>query len=262
MTPSLRLLGVLLVGLLSGCGGDRPPGEAAPTRGSAEPRGVAPGRAGAPAGDGAPTAGAAPPDAPAGAIPFARFMDATAAAGIDFRHINGATGQKYMLETLGSGVCVFDYDGDGLQDIYFVQSGRLPGYEPKSPPRSALYRNLGGGRFEDVTAKAGVGGPDRYGFGCAAADIDGDGDRDLYVTYYGPNVLYRNNGDGTFTDVTARAGVGDPHWSASAGFADADGDGDLDLYVANYVDYDLANNLYCGENRPGYRTVCHPKNFD
>jgi len=192
----------------------------------------------------------------------ARFEDVTAEAGIRFVHVNGATGQKYILETLGSGVCVFDYDGDGLQDIYFVQSGRLPGFTPRGPLRSALYRNLGHGRFEDVTERAGVAGPDRYGFGCAAADIDGDGDRDLYVTYYGPNVLYRNNGDGTFTDVTEKAGVGCPLWSTSAAFADADGDGDLDLYVANYVAFDEKNNLYCGENRPGWRTICHPRNFD
>ncbi|OLC53530.1 MAG: hypothetical protein AUH92_05860 [Acidobacteria bacterium 13_1_40CM_4_69_4] len=192
----------------------------------------------------------------------ARFEDVTAQAGIAFRHVNGATGQKYILETLGSGVCVFDYDGDGLQDIYFVQGGRLPGFTPQGPLRSALYRNLGHGRFEDVTDRAGVGGHDRYGFGCTAGDIDGDGDRDLYVTYYGPNVLYRNNGDGTFTDVTDRAGVGCPLWSTGAALADADRDGDLDLYVANYVAFDENNNLYCGENRPGYRTVCHPRNFD
>ena len=192
----------------------------------------------------------------------ARFEDVTTAAGIRFRHVNGATGQKFILETLGSGVCVFDYDGDGLQDIYFVQSGRLPGFTPAGPPRSALYRNLGHGRFEDVTGKAGVGGPDRYGFGCVAGDIDGDGDRDLYVTYYGPNVMYRNNGDGTFTDVTETSGTGNPLWGTSAALADADGDGDLDLYVANYVAFDEANNLYCGENKPGYRTVCHPRNFD
>ena len=192
----------------------------------------------------------------------ARFDDATAEAGLGFHHVNGATGQKFILETLGSGVCVFDYDGDSRQDAYFVQSGRLPGYVPKGTPRSALYRNLGGGRFEDVTAKAGVGGPDRYGFGCAAGDVDGDGDRDLYVTYYGPNVLYRNNGDGTFADVTEQSGAGAGRWSTSASMADGDGDGDLDLYVASYVEFDEANNLYCGENRPGWRTVCHPRNFD
>ncbi|HEX9426743.1 MAG TPA: VCBS repeat-containing protein, partial [Candidatus Polarisedimenticolia bacterium] len=215
---------------------------------------------------GNPTSGgppsAAAPFASSGPAPRVRFEDATTQAGLTFRHVNGASGRKYMLETLGSGVCVFDYDGDGLQDIFFVQSGLLPGATSPSPPRPSLYRNLGGGRFREVTAEAGLLGPDRYGFGCSAADIDGDGDRDLYVTYYGPNVLYRNNGDGTFTDITTAAGVGSPLWSTSAGFADADGDGDLDLYVANYVDFKLENNLYCGENRPGYRTVCHPKNFD
>jgi hypothetical protein len=219
----------------------------APACGPARGPGDAPAAAGAPA---------------AGDAESTRFEDATAATGIVFRHVNGATGQKYMLETLGSGVCAFDYDRDGRQDLYFVQSGALPGFKPSGTSRSALYRNLGGGRFADVTDAARVGGPERYGFGCSAADVDGDGDRDLYVTYYGPNVLYRNNGDGTFTDVTEAAGVGDPRYSTSAGFADADGDGDLDLYVANYVDFDLRNNLYCGENRPGYRTVCHPRNFD
>ncbi len=233
------LLPALLLGLAWGCGGGGGSG------GRADDASVRGGRAA---------------EAASGA--FATFEDVTAASGLAFRHVNGATGQKYMLETLGSGVCVFDFDGDGRLDVFFVQSGALPGFHSERPPRSALYRNLGNGRFADVTDKAGVGGPERYGFGCAAADVDGDGDRDLYVTYYGANVLYRNNGDGTFTDVTARAGVGCPLWSTSAAFADADGDGDLDLYVANYVDFRLANNVYCGENRPGYRTVCHPKNFD
>lgn len=239
-----RLLAVTLAIVAWGCGEERgrSAGPAAPAR---------PARGGRDAAA-----------APAPSAAFVHFDDATREAGIDFRHVNGATGQKYMLETLGSGVCVFDYDGDGLQDIYFVQSGRLPGYTSAARPHSVLYRNLGGGRFADVTEKAGVGGPDRYGFGCSAADIDGDGDRDLYVTYYGPNVLYRNNGDGTFTDITDRAGVGDPLWSTSAAFGDADGDGYLDLYVADYVDFRMDNDVYCGENRPGYRTVCHPKNFD
>jgi enediyne biosynthesis protein E4 len=190
------------------------------------------------------------------------FQDVTAASGIDFRHINGGSGQKYILETIGSGVCVFDYDDDGRQDLYFVQSGRLPGFQPKHPSRPALYRNLGGGRFADTTEAAGLAGLDRYCFGCSAADVDGDGRRDLYVTCHGPNLLYRNNGGRTFSDVTERAGVGDPLWGTSAGFADGDGDGDLDLYVANYVDVDLENNVYCGENRPGFRKVCHPRNFE
>ena len=222
---------------------------------------LAAGCSGAPEEGGAPPAGGDLAGSPA-AVPFVRFESAAEEAGIDFRHVNGATGEKYVPETLGGGVCVFDYDGDRRLDIYFVQSGSLPGFEPASPPRSALYRNRGGGRFDETTATAGVGGPDRYGFGCSAADIDGDGDRDLYVTYYGPNVLYRNEGDGTFVEVGAEAGVDDSRWGASAGFADYDGDGDLDLYVVNYLDYDLESYLYCGENRPGYRTVCHPRNFE
>jgi hypothetical protein len=214
---------------------------------------------GEPAGTPAPPAAApASGTTPSG---FVTFEDATAASGIDFRHVNGATGSKYMVETLGSGLCVFDYDGDGRQDVYFVQSGRLPGYEPAETPRSALFRNLGGGRFAAVPGAAGAAGPDRYGFGCVAGDVDGDGDRDLYVTYYGPSVLYRNDG-GRFVDVTAGAGVGNPLWGTGAALVDYDGDGDLDLYVANYVGWNLEENPYCGEERPGYRTVCHPKNFD
>ena len=223
---------------------------------------------GAPAGTAAgasPTAGTTPqaatspaPDDPA----FVSFRDVTIETGLLFRHVNGASGRKYMPETLGSGVCVFDYDGDGRQDVFFVQSGSLPGWSGQGTPRAALFRNLGG-RFEDVTAKAGLADEGHYGMGCVAGDIDGDGDRDLYVTGYGRNRLFRNNGDGTFTDDTQRAGVGGKGlWASSATLFDYDGDGDLDLYVANYVAYDLRNDLYCGENRPGYRTVCHPKNFD
>jgi hypothetical protein len=193
---------------------------------------------------------------------FVSFTEAAAEAGLTFRHVNAATGQKFMQETLGSGVCVFDYDGDGRQDVYFVQSAALPGYSAKEKPRAALFRALGGGCFEETTGRSGVAGEDHLGMGCVAGDIDGDGDRDLYVTGYGRNVLFRNNGDGTFSDVTRRAGAEGGLWSASATLFDADNDGDLDLYVTNYVDYDMRDNLYCGENRPGYRTVCHPKNFD
>jgi hypothetical protein len=213
---------------------------------------------------GVPGGGEASPEpaaAATGGLPH--FEDATRPSGLLFRHVNGATGRKYMQETLGAGTCIFDFDGDGRQDVYFVQSGPLPGYEGGGGIRSALFRNLGDGRFADATDRAGVGGPPgRYGFGCTAGDADGDGDRDLFVTYDGPDVLYRNEGDGSFTDDTARAGVGNPLWGTSAGFADYDGDGDLDLYVANYVAFDPAADLYCGENRPGWRTVCHPRNFD
>lgn len=203
------------------------------------------------------------PAAPAPTAPeFASFADVTAQAGLSFRHVNAATGQKYMQETLGSGVCVFDYDGDGRQDVYFVQSAALPGYNAAAKPRAALFRNRGGGRFEETTAVAGVADEGHLGMGCVAGDVDGDADRDLFVTGYGRNVLFRNEGDGTFSDVADKAGARGGLWSASATLFDADGDGDLDLYVTNYVDYDMKGNLYCGENRPGYRTVCHPKNFD
>jgi hypothetical protein len=199
--------------------------------------------------------------APAGP-PWIAWSEATASAGLRFRHVNGARGNKQMLETLGSGLCVFDADGDGRQDLFFVQSGAIPGDPPASPPpRAALYRNLGG-RFEDVTDSAGVADPGHYGFGCVAGDIDGDGDRDLFVAGFGANRLYVNRGDGRFEERAASAGVAGGGWSTSATLFDADRDGDLDLYVARYVVYDLKQDLYCGETRPGYRTVCHPKNFD
>ena len=233
----------------------------APVPATADPKaimGVTPGGpAGTNAGSGGPGAPAPGPDT--GPV-FLEVRDVAADVGVVFRHVNGATGVKYMPETLGSGVCVFDADGDGLQDIYFVQSGALPGWRGESP-RAALLRNRGG-RFEDVTQAAGVGAVGHYGMGCVAGDADGDGDRDLFVTGYGRNLYFRNRGDGTFDEVAAEAGVAGGLWTASAAFFDADADGDLDLYVTAYVDYDIKASLYCGENRPGYRTVCHPKNFD
>jgi len=189
------------------------------------------------------------------------FNEVGAGAGISFKHVNGASGQKFYIETMGSGACWFDYDGDGDVDLYAVNSAELPGYVGGEKPFNHLYRNEGGGRFTDVTAQAGVG--DRgYGMGCAAGDIDNDGDVDLYVTNFGPNVLYRNDGNGRFTDVTALAGVGDPRWSASAAFGDIDNDGDLDLYVTNYLDFTLQNNKYCGRREPGYRAYCHPDEYN
>jgi len=160
---------------------------------------------------------------------------------------------------MGSGACFFDFDGDGLPDLYIVQSGQLPA-GPRLHP-SALYRNNGDGTFTDVTEKAGVAGTG-YGMGCACADYDADGDLDLYVTNFGPNVLYRNEGNGTFTDVTERAGVGDPRWGASAVWADLDGDGWLDLFVTNYLDFSLETSERCGPpDRPELRLYCHPRVF-
>jgi len=201
----------------------------------------------------------APPVGAAEAAP-PTFVEAADASGIQFVHIGGHTSEKYMIETLGSGLCFLDYDGDGLEDLYFVQSGTPPG-RPGPKAGDALYRNLGGGRFADVTAAAGI-AEFAYGMGCAAGDIEGDGDIDLYVTNFGPNVLFRNNGDGTFTEIAQAAGVANPLWSSSAAFADYDRDGDLDLYVANYVDFTMDNNKLCGDLPRRIRTYCHPDAYE
>jgi len=186
------------------------------------------------------------------------FADVTAASRITFVHASGATPDKFMYETFGSGVAALDYDNDGFQDLYFV-SGK-----PDTP--NALYHNNRDGTFTDVTAKAGVAavGGRTYKTGVAVGDVDNDGFLDLYVTAVGPNILFRNNGDGTFTDVTARAGVagGAAEWSTSTGFLDYDHDGDLDLYVTNYVDFKPDENPYCGFRREGYRMYCNPTMFD
>jgi len=173
-----------------------------------------------------------------------------------------ATDEKYYLETMGTGVGWIDYDQDGLMDLYFVQSAATDIYKPPHPLRSALYHNNGDGTFTDVTDKAGVGGSGHYGQGVAVGDFDNDGYPDLYVTGYGSAILYHNNGNGTFTDVTAKAGVADEGgWSTSAGWFDYDKDGWLDLVVTNYIEWSPKNNIYCGERRPGYRSYCHPGNY-
>jgi hypothetical protein len=207
------------------------------------------------------------PPTPASSAPT--FTDVTEASGIGFRHENSPTTSKYLIETMGGGVAVFDYDNDGRLDVFFVNGAALAdpmpaGAEPdKSAPRftNRLYRNKGDGTFDDVTARAGLAAARGYGMGAAVGDYDNDGSEDLYVTNYGANILYHNNGDGTFTDVTARAGVASGGWSTSAGFFDYDADGRLDLFVARYVDFTFANNPYCGEWRPGYREYCHPRSF-
>jgi hypothetical protein len=207
------------------------------------------------------------PPAPASSAPT--FTDVTEASGIDFRHENSPTTCKYLIETMGGGVALFDYDNDGRLDVFFVNGAALAdpmpaGAEPdKSAPRftNRLYRNKGDGTFDDVTRRAGLAAARGYGMGAAVGDYDNDGSEDLYVTNYGANILYHNNGDGTFTDVTARAGVAGGGWSTSAGFFDYDDDGRLDLFIARYVDFTFANNPYCGERRPGYREYCHPRSF-
>ena len=190
------------------------------------------------------------------------FTDVRKTSGITFRQDATQTEQKYYLETMGTGLAWIDYDQDGLPDLYFVQTAATDIYKPSAPLRSALYHNNGDGTFTDVTEHAGVGAEGHYGQGVAVGDFDNDGYPDLYVTGYGNAILYRNNHDGTFTDVTAKAGVADDgNWSTSAGWFDYDKDGWLDLVVTNYIDWKPSNNLWCGEQKPGYRSYCHPDNY-
>lgn len=166
-----------------------------------------------------------------------RLRDVTGQTGIDFRHTDGSSGQHYIMETMTGGLAIFDYDGDGQEDIYFLNGAPLPGTQVDVPPTNHLYRNLGQFRFRKVTAEAAVGDPG-FGLGVSVADYNNDGFLDIYVNNFGPNVLFRNNGDGTFTDVTAEAGVANGHKvGAGVAFLDIEGDGDLDLYVANYVKF-------------------------
>ena len=189
-----------------------------------------------------------------------QFVDVTQEAGIHWKHVDGRSGQKYFMETLGSGAAFFDYDADGDPDLYFVNGAPLPGYVSQEIPANCLYQNNGDGTFTDVTEKAGV-GDTGYGHGCAVGDYNNDGKLDLYVTNYGVNRLYRNNGDGTFTEVAESAGVTEPRWSTSCAFADYDQDGNLDLYVVNYIVFDTDENPWCGFKEKGIRAYCEPDNF-
>ena len=190
------------------------------------------------------------------------FTDIRKPAGLTFLQDSTQTEEKLYLETMGTGVGWLDYDQDGLMDLYFVQSGPTELYKPDHPMRSALYHNNGDGTFTDVTEKAGVAAQNHYGQGVAIADYDNDGYPDIYVTGYQRAILYHNNGNGTFTDVTAKAGVADEGgWSTSAAWLAYDHDGYLDLVVLNYIEWSAGNNLWCGEHKPGYRSYCHPGNY-
>lgn len=187
------------------------------------------------------------------------FVDIAERSGINFVHDNAATPEKYLIETMGAGCGWIDYDNDGWLDLYLVNGAATPIYTPKRPLRSALYRNNGDGTFTDVTAKSGVGADGLFGMGVAVGDYNNDGFADLYVLGYGRCILYHNNGNGTFTDVTAPAGVGNHgRWGSSAAWFDYDNDGRLDLVIANYVNWSPKHNIWCGEHRPGYRGYCHP----
>jgi len=181
--------------------------------------------------------------APRPSSPLIRFTDVAQKAGMDVRMINGGTGtKKYIFESTGSGVALIDYDRDGYPDIFLVNGNRLESFAPSAAPTNHLFHNNRDGTFTDMTVRAGV-ASSGWGQGVCAGDFDNDGFDDLFVTYYGrQNILYHNNGDGTFTDVTAMAGLEGPsrNWSTGCAFVDYDRDGRLDLFVASYVDFNLA----------------------
>ncbi len=214
-------------------------------------------------GSGPADAGRAP--APGGDRPRAWFVDATADAGLDFRHVNGMSGQWYLAEIMGAGVALLDYDNDGDLDVYAVQGGplergRAPGVDAAGGDR--LFRNdltAGKARFADVTVASGLTGRG-YGMGVATGDIDNDGWTDLLVMRLGGLALLRNTGRGTFTDVTARSGLRAPSWGVSATFVDFDRDGWLDVYLANYLVYSVATDTDCfaGSGAPAY---CSPRSY-
>ena len=206
-------------------------------------------------------------ESPTTATPPAKFVDVTSRLGVRFHHAAPHTSKKYLLETMGSGVALFDYDNDGRLDLFVVNGAEIndpspPGAIPqKTEPKywNRLYHQKPDGAFEDVTEKAGLEGAG-YGMGVAVGDYDNDGLEDLLVTGYGGNHLYHNNGNGTFTEVTDKAGVAGGGWSTSAAWVDLDGDGLLDLVVLRYLQWDFTD-IWCGEHKQGYRSFCHPDEF-
>ena len=193
-----------------------------------------------------------------------RFSDVTTGAGIDFAHVSGAGGRKYMNETVGSGGAFFDYDSDGDQDIYLLNGAEVPDHPLVVTPTNALYRNDGDGHFDDVTKAVGA-GDTGYAMGCAAGDIDNDGDLDLYVTNLEANVLYRNDDGGEgrhFADIGEQAGVADDRWGSGCAFADVDADGFVDLYVATYTDFSYDNHRVCREGGGDLQLYCGPEAYN
>jgi hypothetical protein len=189
-----------------------------------------------------------------------RFVDVTESAGIAFVHENGAFGEKYLPETMGSGVAFFDADGDGDQDLLFVNSRRWPGHRTAPEPTAALYRNRGDGTYEDATAGSGLDVP-LYGLGVAIADYDADGDQDLYLTALGPNRLLENTGSGVFREAPHAASVANPGFSSVATWFDADRDGDLDLLVLNYVEWSIEEDIFCALDGVN-KSYCTPESYN
>ena len=204
---------------------------------------------------------------PSSDVVAANFVDVAAQVGVVFQHKAPHGPRKYLIETMGSGVALFDYDNDGRLDIYLVNGAPYGDFVPKGtvPEKTGpkywnrLYHQKPDGTFEDRTEEAGLQGVG-YGMGVAVGDYDNDGYEDLFVTAYGGNKLYHNNGDGTFTDVTAKAGVGGSGWSTSAAWVDLDNDGFLDLVVLRYIQWDWED-VWCGQRRDGDRGYCHPDSF-
>jgi hypothetical protein len=205
-----------------------------------------------------PSKGAAAPSParPSGPI---EFHDVTKQAGIHFKHNSGAFGKKYLPETMGSGVCVLDYDNDGWQDILFVNSMDWPGHPGAAKSYPALYHNNKDGTFTDVTREAGL-AIESYGLGCAVADYDNDGFEDIYITTVGSSHLFHNLGNGKFADVTLKAGVADPGFATSALWFDYDNDGKLDLFVSHYIDWSIAKDQYCTLDNKN-KSYCTPQTY-
>ena len=190
-----------------------------------------------------------------------RFVDATGESGLDFTHLSGMAGELWTLEIIGAGVGILDYDGDGRMDVWLVQGGPLVGRAAAELPSDRLFRNIGGPgelAFKDVTDTAGIAATG-YGMGIATADVDNDGDTDVFLANYGGNELWLNLGDGRFRNATADSGIVGERWSIGASFADVDGDGLLDLYVANYLDFAIGTAQPCG--MAGRRSYCPPSRF-
>jgi hypothetical protein len=190
--------------------------------------------------------------------PF-RFADVLEGSGVDFIHVSGMTALKQFPTANGSGVAIFDLDNDGKMDLYFATGNFLP-LDPKKKVPNRLYKNMGGGRFRDVTERSGLGFRG-YCHGAIAGDIDNDGDQDIFLCNYGGDALFLNNGDGTFTDISRSAGITRPDsWSSSAAFLDFDNDGDLDLYVTRYGDWQWPrDDRFCGDAARKVRRYCSPK---
>ncbi len=198
-----------------------------------------------------------------------QFVEIADSAGLRFQFRNSPTPKKYLIETMGGGVAILDYDGDGWPDIFFVNGAALRNPQPNNVPPdktspeywNRLFRNNQDGTFTDVTEQAGVKGQG-YGMGVAVGDYDNDGFPDLFITNFGQCILYHNNGDGTFSDVTARSGIRTDGWNMSAGFLDYDNDGYLDLFVTRYLEWDFSKGAkVCGVNVPGGKAYCHPNEF-